>query len=166
MLTPPVLNDEIERLESLRNLLILDSPQEQRFDWLVRYAAEQFDMPIAAFSLIDDRRQWFKAKIGLEVNETPRDISFCGHAIANDEIFIVEDALDDERFFDNPLVTEGLKIRFYAGAAVKSPDGKRIGVLCVIDTKPRKLSSLQLQILNALRDLAASDFQTQPSAEG
>lgn len=165
MLHPPIPHDEDQRLAALRKLGLLDTPAEQRFDWLVEFASTQLDMPIAVVSLVDDQRQWFKARVGLQASETPRHISFCAHAIASDDIFIVEDARADARFADNPLVTGGPHIRFYAGAPLKAPDGHRVGTLCVIDTRPRKLAAHELEALEALRQLASWDMATPPSAD-
>ncbi|WPB59286.1 GAF domain-containing protein [Xylophilus sp. GOD-11R] len=116
MKTAPLPPDEPQRLRALHELLLLDGPPEEKFDRVVRFAAEQLDVPIALVSLIDDDRQWFKARHGIDVAETPRDVAFCAHAILQPELFVVEDASLDERFSDNPLVTDGPRIRFYAGA--------------------------------------------------
>ena len=154
-MTPaPIPADEDERLSALRALLLLDTPPEERFDRLARFVAEQLDVPIALLTLVDGQRQWFKARVGLDATETPRDISFCGHAIMKNDLFIVEDASRDPRFSDNPLVTGEPHIRFYAGAPLSAPGGHRIGTLCVIDTVPRTLGSVELSILDALRRLA------------
>ncbi|RYF08585.1 MAG: GAF domain-containing protein [Comamonadaceae bacterium] len=154
-MTPaPMPADEADRLNALRDLLLLDTSPEERYDRLARFAAEQLDVPIALLTLVDGQRQWFKSRIGLEVSETARDISFCGHAIMESEIFVVEDASRDPRFLDNPLVTGEPHIRFYAGAPLSAPSGHRIGTLCVIDTEPRTLRSVDLSILDALRCLA------------
>ncbi|WP_232540365.1 GAF domain-containing protein [Azohydromonas aeria] len=134
---------------------MLDTAAEPRLDELVHYAAKELDMPIALVSLVDAERQWFKARVGLEHAELPRNVSFCGHAICGDELFIVEDTLQDERFAANPLVTDLLKMRFYAGVPLKSPDGHRVGTLCVIDDRPRKLSEQQRELLLALAAVAA-----------
>lgn len=158
MLCAPIPDDDAQRLQALRDLGILDTAAEQRFDWLVEFVAGALDMPIAVVSLVDEKRQWFKARVGLDASETPRDISFCGHAIASDEVFVVEDASADERFADNPLVTGGPAIRFYAGAPLKSPDGQRVGTLCVIDTKPRKLNEQDMQTLQTFQELATLDI--------
>ena len=115
MQTPVIPKDEEERLRALRLLNILDTSDEERFDRLTRLAKRMFGVPIALVSLVDENRQWFKSCIGLEVRETPRDISFCGHSILGDDIFIVNDASSDVRFSDNPLVTDDPNIRFYAG---------------------------------------------------
>lgn len=154
-MTPaPIPADEDERLSALRELLLLDTPPEERFDRLARFVAEQLDVPIALLTLVDGQRQWFKARVGIEATETPRDISFCGHAIMKNDLFIVEDASRDPRFSDNPLVTGEPHIRFYAGAPLSAPGGHRIGTLCVIDTVPRTLGPVELSILDALRRLA------------
>ncbi len=154
-MTPaPIPADEDERLSALRELLLLDTPPEERFDRLARFVAEQLDVPIALLTLVDGQRQWFKARVGLDATETPRDISFCGHAIMKNDLFIVEDASRDPRFSDNPLVTGEPHIRFYAGAPLSAPGGHRIGTLCVIDTVPRTLGPVELSILDALRRLA------------
>lgn len=153
-MTPaPIPADETARLRSLHDLMLLDTPPEERFDRVVRFAAEQLDMPIALVSLVDGERQWFKSRIGLDVAETSRDISFCGHAIMKPELFIIEDASLDPRFKDNPLVTGNPCVRFYAGAPLRSPSGYQVGTLCVIDTVPRKLGAVELSILEALRSL-------------
>lgn len=154
-MTPaPIPADEDERLSALRALLLLDTPPEERFDRLARFVAEQLDVPIALLTLVDGQRQWFKARVGLDATETPRDISFCGHSIMKNDLFIVEDASRDPRFSDNPLVTGEPHIRFYAGAPLSAPGGHRIGTLCVIDTVPRTLGPVELSILDALRRLA------------
>ena len=153
-MTPaPTPTHEAERLNALRELLLLDTPPEERYDRLARVAAEQLDVPIALLTLVDGQRQWFKSRVGVDATETPRDISFCGHAIMNQELFIVEDARSDPRFSDNPLVVGAPHIRFYAGAPLSSPSGHHIGTLCVIDTVPRTLGPVELSILEALRCL-------------
>ena len=154
MIPAPIPTDEAERLSALRALMLLDTPPEERFDRLVRFAAEQLDTPIAMVSLVDGQRQWFKARVGLDDTESARDVSFCGHAILKEEVFVVEDARSDPRFEDSPLVVGEPHIRFYAGAPLSAPGGHRIGTLCVIDTVPRALSTLELSILEALRCLA------------
>lgn len=153
-MTPaPIPADEDARLKALRELLLLDTPPEERYDRLARFAAEQLDMPIALLSLVDGQRQWFKSRVGMEITEGARDISFCGHAIMNKELFVVEDASSDPRFSDNPMVAGEPHIRFYAGAPLISPSGHHIGTLCVIDTVPRTLGATELSILDALRCL-------------
>jgi GGDEF domain-containing protein len=137
----PVLPDnELERLRTLQTLNILDSKPEDRFDTITRLTQHLFNIPVAVISLVDENRQWFKSCMGLDAQETPRDISFCGHAILKPDILIVEDTHQDERFSDNPLVIGEPFIRFYAGKPLAAPNGDRIGTLCVIDDKPRKFS--------------------------
>lgn len=128
--------DEPARLDALRALNILDTSPEERFDRLTRLAKRLFDVPIALVSLVDVDRQWFKSCVGLDASETPRDISFCGHAIVGDEILMIRDTLVDERFHDNPLVTGAPHIRFYAGCPLRVPNGSKIGTLCLIDADP------------------------------
>jgi GAF domain-containing protein len=128
------MDGETARLKALHGYGVLDTPNEAEFDAIVREAAKALGTPVALISLIDEHRQWFKAKVGLEPAETPRSISFCTHAIRGTEVMVVEDARNDARFADNPLVTGDPNIRFYAGAPLKTRDGQRIGTLCVIDT--------------------------------
>lgn len=151
-------DNEAARLAALHELLILDTPPEERFDKITRFAASEFDMPIVLITLLDTRRQWFKARVGIDVCETGRDISFCSHAILRDEIMVVEDTLQDPRFADNPLVTGAPHIRFYAGAPLTLPAGLRLGTLCLIDRQPRTLDALDLGILGTLRDLAVMEL--------
>lgn len=141
---------EAARLEALRQYNILDTPSEQAYDDFTLLAASICQVPIALISLVDAERQWFKAKIGLEVNQTARNISFCGHTIHSEQTLVVKDTLHDERFFDNPLVTSAPHIRFYAGAPLITPAGYTLGSLCVIDRKPRDLSDSQKIALEAL----------------
>ncbi|MDH3589963.1 MAG: GAF domain-containing protein, partial [Gammaproteobacteria bacterium] len=152
MIKPAIPHDEEARVAALKDTGVLDTCPEERFDRYTRLTRRLFDVPIALVSLVDRERQWFKSKQGLEASETPRDISFCGHAILGDEIFVVENASNDERFHDNPLVTEDPSIRFYAGCPLTSPDGHRLGTLCIIDCEPRVLQSTDL---DALQDIAA-----------
>ena len=158
MQEPPRPANEPDRLQALRQLLILDTPPEERFDRLTAFAAQEFDVPTALLSLIDDDRQWFKSRVGVDPCETPRSISFCGHAILQDDIMVVPDVKQDERFFDNPLVTGEPHIQFYAGAPLKLPGGQNVGTLCLIDNKPRTLDEIDLAILSSLRDLAVEEL--------
>lgn len=128
-------------------------------------AKRLFSVPIALVSLVDENRQWFKSCAGLGLSETPRNISFCGHAILSDEIFIIPDTLEDERFADNPLVTNKPNIRFYAGCPLKFIDGSKLGTLCILDQKPRNLTNDDLETLKDLasmveRELAAIHLAT------
>jgi len=151
MQTPVIPKDEATRLNNLRSINILDTPSEERFDRITRLAKRLFDVPIALVSLVDENRQWFKSCFGLDVRETPRDISFCGHTILGREPFVISDATCDSRFADNPLVTGDPLIRFYAGCPLVYLDGTRLGTLCIIDRKPRYLSDDDIA---ALWDLA------------
>lgn len=151
MRKPPNPENESARLEALRSYEILDTPPEQDFDDLVAIAAAVCDVPTALVSLIDADRQWLKARIGLDASQTPREIAFCAHAILQpDQMLVVPDALNDERFHDSPLVTDDPNIRFYAGAPLLTPDGLALGTLCVIDSRPRELKQHQHSALNAL----------------
>jgi GAF domain-containing protein len=161
MISPPFPPDEAERLAALYELLLLDTPPEKRFDTIVEFAASEFDVPVCLISLIDRDRQWFKARFGMAACTTPRDISFCGHAILQPDILVVPDALADPRFADNPLVTHDPLIRFYAGAPLRMPSGHTIGTLCLIDTKPRTLDQIELNILSSLRDLLIMELSGQ-----
>lgn len=150
MIKPAIPANESQRLQTLRDLDLLDKPAEERFDRVTRLAKQVFSTSIALVSLVDADRQWFKSRQGLDAEETPRDISFCGHAILDDKIMVVNDAEQDQRFCDNPLVCGDPNIRFYAGYPLAAPDGSRIGTLCVIDDKPRDISTEQLQLLREL----------------
>jgi GAF domain-containing protein len=150
MLIPPTPTDEEARLEALRGYQILDSAADPAFDDLTALASYVCDTPIALVSLIDANRQWLKSKVGLEVNETARDISFCGHTILTDDLMIVEDARADARFADNPLVAGDPNIRFYAGSPLRTADGYALGSLCVIDRVPRILTDAQQHALRSI----------------
>jgi diguanylate cyclase (GGDEF)-like protein len=150
MLPAPIPDNEPERIASLRRMLILSTPDEEAIDRVTRTAQHLFDTPIALLSLIDSQRQWFKSCIGLPVRETGRDVSFCGHAIMDDALFVVEDATADPRFADNPLVTGDPRVIFYAGRPLHNADGHRVGTLCVIDHEPRHFSEKDRHALNDL----------------
>lgn len=134
---------EAQRLAALKDYGILDTPAEPIFDDLVAFCASYFGVPMSLISLVDDSRQWFKARVGLSVQQTPREIAFCSHAIQGQTIFEVPDALSDERFKHNPLVTTDPHIRFYAGAPLLTQDGHALGTLCLIDYQPRQLTEEQ-----------------------
>ena len=146
----PLHKNEAKRIKVLWQYDVLDTVPEEVFDELADLAGLICGAPIALISLVDENRQWFKAKIGLTINETSRDVSLCAHAILQDELFIIADATRDKRFKDNPLVTAGPKIRFYAGMPLITPDGHAIGTLCVIDKVPRNLTKDQKQALRVL----------------
>lgn len=151
MLAPIAPPYEEDRLSALCRLHILDTPTDDRFDRITRTAQRLFGVPISLVTLVDSERQWFKSNLGMAVTQTPRDISFCGHAILREEPFIVEDASADPRFFDNPLVTGEPHVRFYAGIPIHEARGWRVGTLCIIDRAPRIFPTDQIE---ALRDLA------------
>ncbi len=150
--------DEAKRLKALRMLGVLDTPAEERFDRLTRLARRSFGVPIALVSLIDANRQWFKSRQGLEATETPRDISFCGHAILGSDTLVIPDAHADERFADNPLVTAEPCIRFYAGRPISAPDGCKIGTLCLIDSEPRSFTDEDLELLDDLAEMVEDEL--------
>jgi len=162
---PPVIQNEAERLARLQLLEVLDSGPEPIFDALTRTASQICDTPVALLSLIDTDRQWFKSNIGLPgVEQTPRDIAFCAHAIAQNELLEIPDATQDPRFIDNPLVTSQPNIRFYAGAPVTLSGGQNIGTLCVVDQKPKELTLLQRETLTSLAAVAAQALEMRKKA--
>lgn len=142
--------DESVRLAALRSYAILDTEPETAFDDLTLLASYVCESPISLISLVDEDRQWFKSKVGIHAEQTSRDVSFCAHAIQQEGLFIVPDALQDHRFAENPLVHNEPHIRFYAGAPLRNPSGHALGTLCVIDRKPRHLTPQQEQALHAL----------------
>ncbi|OYU46554.1 MAG: histidine kinase [Burkholderiales bacterium PBB4] len=158
MILAPTPSDEDDRLSALRQLLILDTPEEERFDRITAFAAEEFEVPIAVVSMVDTDRTWFKSRVGLELHEAPRDVSFCGHAILQDAPFVVPDAALDERFADNPNVALEPHVRFYAGACLSLPSGHNVGTLCLFDFKPREMDRVSLAILSSLRDLVVEQL--------
>ena len=158
MKTPDIPPDEDARLAELRSLNVLDTIAEERFDRLTRMAKRLFGVDVALVSLVDENRQWFKSCAGMELSETPRDISFCGHAILGDGAFVIPDALQDERFCDNPLVTGPPHVRFYAGCPLRGPGGRKLGTLCIIDSKPRAFSDEDVEMLVDLALMVEREF--------
>jgi GAF domain-containing protein len=146
----PTLDNEAQRLAALREYHILDTAAEAAYDDITALAAYLCNVPIAMISLVDESRQWFKSKLGLNQQETPRDVAFCAHAILQTEPLIVRDALKDARFADSALVTREPHIRFYAGFPLASPEGFALGTLCAIDRRPRQLSARQKTAMQAL----------------
>ena len=154
----PLPHNETKRLQALRELVLLDTPPEERFDRISAFAASEFDVPMALISLVDQDRQWFKSNFGVDVRETPRDVSFCGHAIAQSTPLIVHDALEDPRFADNPMVIGHPFVRFYAGAGLRLPYRSVVGTFCVLDRRPRSFDRLDVAILCRLRDLVVEEI--------
>jgi anti-sigma regulatory factor (Ser/Thr protein kinase) len=154
-----VVIDEASRLKALQKYRILDTDPEQAFDDLTLLASQVCGTPIALISLVDESRQWFKSRVGLEARETARSASFCAHAIQQHGVFMVPDALEDERFRDNPLVHNEPHIRFYAGAPLVARDGNPLGTLCVIDRVARTLSADQQRALQALQRQAEAQLE-------
>ena len=164
---PPLIPvEERERVALLHQFQILDTEREESFDRLTRLASLITGAPIALISLVDHDRQWFKSRHGLEVEQTARDTSFCGHAILADEVMVIADAALDDRFADNPLVTGDPFIRFYAGVPLVARDGYRLGTLCVIDTEPRRgLSSVESEGLMALSRTVVDEIELRLATE-
>ncbi|PMW98892.1 GGDEF domain-containing protein [Pseudomonas sp. FW215-R2] len=158
MLVPGKPVNEAARVQALYGLNLLDSAPEERFDRLTRLARRLFNVPIALVTLVDKDRQWFKSCVGLDATETPRDVSFCGHAILKDELLLVPDARQDVRFHDNPLVIGDPNIRFYAGYPLTVPNGNKMGTLCLIDTKPRELDDEERDLLRDLAGMAEQEL--------
>ncbi len=158
---PP--QNETARLDALQRYAILDTFPEQEFDDLSRLAALICGTPIAMVSLVDADRQWFKSKVGLDTSETPRDIAFCAHAILQPDVMVVPDAVDDERFRKNPLVTEEPHVRFYAGTPLITQEGYALGTLCVMDRVPRNMSQEQKDALKALGNLVVTQLELRRS---
>jgi diguanylate cyclase (GGDEF)-like protein len=153
MIKPQIPKNETQRLQALHNLNILDTNSEERFDRIIRVAQNLFNVPIASVSFVDKEREWFKSQYNLELRETPREISFGAHTILQEEIMIVKDTLNDDRFKDNPLVIGKPDIRFYLGCPLKTKEQFNIGTLCLIDHKLQYFNDCDLSII---KDLAAT----------
>ncbi len=159
MIKPEIPENESERLHALRTLQILDTTHEERFDRVTRMAKRIFGVSISLVSLIDQDRQWFKSKQGFEATEMPRDISFCGHTINQDGLFIVPNASKDKRFFDNPLVTSAPNIRFYAVYPLKIRGELNIGTLCLFDEAPREIDEEEQLLFKDLRAIIEQEIR-------
>jgi len=161
MRSAPLPENETERLRALRKLSILDTPPEPALDDITALAGYVCKRPMALLSLVDAHRQWFKSRRGLEATETPRDVAFCAHAILNpEEVMVVQDAQQDDRFFDNPLVTGEPRIRFYAGAPLVTTGGEALGTLCVLDREPGDMSEAEISALRILARQAMAQLES------
>jgi GAF domain-containing protein len=157
--TPAPVKDEAARLAALQKYAILDTEPEQAFDDLAQLASFVCGTPLAMISLIDENRQWFKSKIGITASQTDRDIAFCATAIQQADVFVVPDALNDERFRNNPLVVGEPNVRFYAGAPLINEDGLALGTICVVDRVPRELGADQRAALQSLSRLVLAQLE-------
>jgi len=166
MQSAPIPDNERQRLDRLKQYRVLDTPPEEAFDRITRIIAETIEVPIALVSLVDSERQWFKSKVGLDADETSREVAFCAHAILGNGLFVIEDASKDPRFADNPLVASDPSIRFYAGAPLATPDGLNLGTLCAIDRKPRKLTKRQTQLLTDLSTIVVDELELRVALRG
>lgn len=158
----PVAADEAARLKTLHGLGLLDTPPEERFDRHTRIAATALGAPMAALTLVDEERQWFKSRIGFDTAETHRDRAMCAHVVHDQTTLVVQDTLADDRFADNPLVWEDPHVRFYAGVPIAAPDGRLIGALCVMDHRPRALNESQIALLQDLATLIEQELTPPP----
>ncbi len=161
MIEAQIPPNEARRLGALKALCILDTPPEERFDSITRLAQQIFRVPCALISFIDADRQWFKSRQGTSMTQTERGVSFCAHAILADDVMVVRDAAADLRFCDNPLVTAGPAMRFYAGYPLKVPSGERLGTLCIIDSEPRGLSDYDSETLAALGAMVERELSSE-----
>ncbi|SFR44174.1 GAF domain-containing protein [Marinobacter gudaonensis] len=157
-IAPAVTEHEEERLAVLHDLELLDTASELRFDRYTSLVADVFGFPIVLITLVDRDRQWFKSRLGWNLKQCSRDISFCGHAILENSLMVVPNALDDPRFANNPLVTEDPKVRFYAGAVVRGPSGYPLGTLCVLDYYPRYFDDEHRSLLRRFADLVENEI--------
>lgn len=164
MQKPKLPADEVIRQGDVDRLRLTTDPVETLFEQVTRLLKTVTNVPITAFSVLDHERQYFKSIQGLDVRETPRDISFCGHVILQDDIMVVENALEDERFSDNPLVTDDPSIRFYAGIPIRSPMGRKVGTICAIDRRARKLSDEERAAMEDLRGVLETELVMRSAA--
>jgi GAF domain-containing protein len=141
---------------------VLDTPAEERFDRVTRDACTTFDVPFALVTLVDEDRQWFKSHQGIELTETPRDMSVCAHAILEDDVMQVSDLQEDDRFADNPMIAGSAGLRFYAGAPLVLSDGSRVGTLCIADRQPRTLDEDQVAVLRRMADVVRDELEVPP----
>lgn len=155
----PMAEEEAQRLAALARTRLLDSPAEEVFDRLVRLAAQTTGCPIALVTLLTAQRQWFKARVGIDIAETPREWSFCSHALAAGQAFVVGDAANDPRFAANPLVVGKPHIRFYAGVPLADGEGRLLGTLCVLDREPRRLREREMRALHELAAIASEEIK-------
>ncbi|MEM7028112.1 MAG: PAS domain S-box protein [Chloroflexota bacterium] len=158
MVNVPYPKNEAERLHALQTLNILDTPSEERFDRVTRLAKRLLGMPIVMVTMVDEDRQWFKSRIGVDLVETPRELSICTYTILEDEVLIIPDMQQDQRFISHPFVVDEPHIRFYAGYPLSTPDGHRVGTLCVLDTQPHSFDDEQIEILQDLANIAQTEL--------
>jgi GAF domain-containing protein len=157
----PIPSNEDARLEAVHGLNLLDTEPEERFDWITKKALAVFSVPISTITLIDKDREWYKSCQGVDAREASRSISFCGHAMFANDVFVIEDTLNDKRFRDNPQVTGVPHIRFYAGVALHDKkSGLPVGVFCIKDTKPRTVSAKEISDLLELAGEAEKEINT------
>jgi sigma-B regulation protein RsbU (phosphoserine phosphatase) len=159
MVIAPLPHNERERLEALYSLRLLDTPSEERFNSITRLAAKVFEVPIAFVSMVDRDRQWLKSRVGLEICETPRDLSFCSHAILQDAPLIIPDTHRDSRFADNPFVTGSPYLRFYAGMPLRAAEGQRVGTLCIADHQPHQFGPEKGELLREIASLVERELK-------
>lgn len=159
MIAPPLSPEEPLRLEALRRLHVVDTPIEERFERITRLARQLLRVKIAAISMVEADRQWFKSIQGADSTQTSRDISFCGHTVLQNDIFVIENALEDPRFFDNPMVVGKPFVRAYAGCPIRAEDGSNVGALCVKDDQPRRFSADDLATLRDLAGLVETEMR-------
>lgn len=156
---PPLPIKEDQRVALLRSMEVLDTPPSPNFDRICTIAKEYFQVPMAVVSFVDSHRQWFKARCGLGISQTSRDVAFCAYTVLHDDFFIVGDTHEDDRFRHNPLVTGDPHVRFYAGAPITFSAGLHLGSVCILDRVPRRLNATQRGILKHLADIAVSELR-------